>query len=78
MLKYLKYRMRVICIKEFKHTYLDGKPNKIFEIFPVRGVKPFEHNQICIKTDVGGFWINKEFFLPLEEYRNQQLEKLLK
>ena len=31
MLKYLKYRMRVICIKEFKHTYLDGKPNKIFE-----------------------------------------------
>jgi hypothetical protein len=28
---------------------------------------------ICIKD-----WVNKEFFLPLEEYRNKQLEKLLK
>jgi len=77
--------MKVICIKNFEkklgHTQMNliGNKGDIFEIFPVRGVvKPFGGNQICIKTDIGDFWINKEFFLPLEEHRNQQLEKLLK
>lgn len=69
--------MKVICIKEFKHSYLDAKPNKIFEIFPVRGVTPFEFGQICIKTEYGGFWVSQEYFLPLSEFRRQKLNKII-
>ena len=69
--------MRVVCIKEFRHEYLDAKPNKIFEILPIRGHSPFEFGQICIKTEYGGFWVSQEFFLPLSEFRKQKINKII-
>lgn len=72
---------QVICVKEiivFRGTQpININKGDRFEIFPVRNFKPFEHDHLCIKINGVGVWVETENFLSLQEFRNQQIDKIL-
>lgn len=65
--------MKVMCITRREYSVLTIEPGEWYEVYnPGRGFKTY-----TLQKDGVEFYCNKDFFITLEEWRDQQLDKLI-